>query len=257
MLEVTLSLANNTALDLTPYVRGLRAQQGIQSSVSGMAWIGVCYLRLDNSARHFTPGNVSSPYYGLIVPNQPLSVKINGTTVFTGRLRRLTAESGLYGERSATLECEDLLSALQATKIALPLQEHIRADELIRLVTARAFRTQTCIRPLHHSPSATIAENDTVTIDDVTYRFKETPVQANDVKRLTTPTTPVWELRYKQLEYLMAAINGGQGEGEKYFAGAQRPRSFVADWGAGGGVTGWIRARNPVRYYRLAETSGT
>jgi hypothetical protein len=256
MFEVTLTLANNAPLNLTPFLKRLYVRIGIHTPMEGMAAPGVCYLHLDNSDRRFTPNNTASPHYGLIVPNKSVEVKIDGVTVFVGRMRRLTLSSGQYAEREATMECEDLLSTLQATNIALPLQEDVRADQLIRVITARAFRQTLHSRPLQYLGTAQIAEDDTVTVDGVTYRFKETPVQPNDVKRLTTATTNPAQLRYLQLDYLMSAINGGQGEGEKYFAGTKQPKSFIAEW-YNRGTTGWIRDRNPVRYYRLAETTGT
>ncbi|MDW8300609.1 MAG: hypothetical protein RML95_14860, partial [Anaerolineae bacterium] len=219
MFEVTLTLANSAPLDLTPYLKQLYIRLGIHTPIAGTATAGTCYLRLDNSDRRFTPNNASSPYYGLLLPSRRVQVKIDGVTVFVGRLRRITLSSGMYAEREAYFECEDLLSTLQATNISLPLQEKRRADQLIRVILARAFRTATAegfLRYKMNNPPA-VAENDTVTINDVTYRFRATPVQANDVRRESGAN------RAEQIENLLAAINGGQGEGTRYFTGTKQP----------------------------------
>ncbi|MFQ3536757.1 MAG: hypothetical protein SNJ58_12865 [Aggregatilineales bacterium] len=257
MFEVTLSLADDSPLDLTPYVTQLSVQLGVFAPIGGMASVGVCRITLDNSDRRFTPNNVASPYWHAeqgwqLTPNRRVEVKVDGVRLFVGRLRRISIESGLFGNRHAHFECEDQLGALQAAKLTLPLQENKRADALIHLILARAFRTGVARGLVGYKAfSATqVAENDTVTIDGVTYRFKEAPSQINDVKR-TVPTD-----RFGQMENLMAAINGAQGEGTKYYPGTQRPPNVIAAM-SDAALTVWLRSWNPVRYYRLDEGVGS
>lgn len=62
------------------------------------------------------------------------------------------------------------------------------------------------------SDNTEVTDGDTVTVNDQVYRFKDTPAQANDVKRDgTTADTTLANLR--------AAINGTGTPGTEYFAG--------------------------------------
>jgi hypothetical protein len=252
MYTVTIQLADSTTLDLTPYVRRLQIRLGIQDVRQGMASPSVCRAQLDNQDRRFTPNNTTSPYYGLLQPNRPAEVRFDSTLIFVGFVRRVSVESGQYGERTATLEIEDLLSALQAVNVSVPLQEGKRADQLIRVLTARAFRTGVARGEVGYklNDATQIAENDTVTIEGVTYRFKATPVQINDVKRVDPSD------RIGQLKNLKAAINGETGEGDKYFTGTKRPTSVVAEWRTST-LSVYLQTYDPLRYYRFDETSGT
>jgi hypothetical protein len=251
MYTVTIQLADSTTLDLTPYVRRLQIRLGIQDVRQGMASPSVCRAQLDNQDRRFTPNNTTSPYYGLLQPNRRAEVRFDDALIFVGFVRRVSIESGQYGERAATLEIEDLLSRLQAVNVAVPLQENKRADELIRILVARAFRTGTARGSIGYklSDATQVAENDTVTIEGVTYRFKATPAQINDVKRVDPSD------RIGQLKNLKAAINGEAGEGDKYFTGTKRPTSVVAEWRTST-LSVYLQARNPLRYHRFDETSG-
>lgn len=251
MVAITLHLADSTTLDLTPYVRQLYITLGIHDSRQGMAAPGSCRIQLDNQDRRFTPNNADSPYYGLLQPNRRVEVRYDSALIFTGFLRRLTIESGAFGNRTATLEAEDLISALQAVNVAIPLQEDKRADELIRVIVARAFRTGVARGEVGYKLNNTtqVAENDTVTIDGVTYRFKATPVQANDVKR-TDPAD-----RIGQMKALKAAINGEAGEGDLYYAGTKRPPNVVAEI-RDSTLSVFLQKWNPLRYHRFDETSG-
>ena len=72
------------------------------------------------------------------------------------------------------------------------------------------------------SNNTEVADGDTVTIDTVTYRFKNTPAQAYDVKRngTTADTT---------LANLIKAINAsGVGDGSDYFAGTLKHPTVFA-----------------------------
>lgn len=240
------------AVDLTPYVKAFDVRVGIEDPFGLVANIGTCNLTLTNTDRRFSPAYTGSPLYGQLLPNRAVTVAIDGKTVFVGRLREVDISSGRYGVREAYLECEDLLSTLQATNIALPIQENKRADELIHLIAARAFRTGVARGSIAYKLSdvTQVSENDTVTINGVTYRFKATPVQVNDVLR-AAPND-----RTGQMDFLCAAINGGQGEGLKYFTGTQRPPGVTAQIKPST-LVNYLLARNPLRYYRFDEGSGT
>ncbi len=252
MFQITLDGAELSPLDLTPFLKKLHIKIGIQDAWRQVAAPSLCRLTLHNEDRRFSPAYTGSPYFGLLLPNRRVTVTIDGETVFVGVLREVMVSSGRLGDREAYFECEDLLSTLQATNIALPIQENKRADELIHLIIARAQRTGVARGSIAYklNDATQVAENDTVTINGVTYRFKENPVQPNDVLR-AAPND-----RTGQMDFLCAAINGGQGEGLKYFAGTQRPPNVTASIKPST-LVNYILARNPVRYYRFDEGSGT
>ncbi len=250
--DVTLTTPTGD-LDLTPYVKAVSIRAGIEDPFSLVANVGTCNITLDNADRRFSPAYTSSPWHNQVLPNRTVTVALDGKTVFVGRIRELDIASGRYaGTLEAYLDCEDLLSTLQATNIALPIQENKRADQLIHLLTARAFRTATARGSIAYKLSDTtqVAENETVTVNGVTYRFKATPAQVNDVLRAAAND------RTGQMDFLCAAINGAQGEGLKYFTGTQRPPGVTASI-KGSTLVNYIQARNPVRYYRLDEGAGT
>jgi hypothetical protein len=252
MFQITLDGAELSPLDLTPFLKKLHIRIGIQDAWRQVAAPSLCRLTLHNEDRRFSPAYSGSPYFGLLLPNRRVTVSIDGETVFVGVLREVTVSSGRLADREAYFACEDLLSTLQATNIALPIQENKRADELIHLIAARAFRTGVARGSIAYKLSdvTQVSENDTVTINGVTYRFKATPAQANDVLR-AAPND-----RTGQMDFLCAAINGGQGEGLKYFAGTQRPPGVTALIKPST-LVNYLLARNPVRYYRFDEGSGT
>ncbi len=253
MVHITLSGADLPTLDLTPYLKAFRIQIGIHDPHGQVAAPSTCSITLNNADRRFSPAYTASPWHNQLLPNRTVTVAVDNKTVFVGRVRELDIASGRYaGTLEAYLECEDLLSTLQATNIALPIQENKRADELIQLITARAFRTNVARGSIGYKLSdvTQVSEDDTVTINGVTYRFKATPVQPNDVLR-AAPND-----RTGQMDFLCAAINGAQGEGLKYFAGTQRPPNVTASI-KGSTLVNYILARNPVRYYRFDEGSGT
>lgn len=252
MFQVTLGGADLPPLDLTPFLKKLHIKIGIHDAWRQVATPSLCRLTLHNEDRRFSPAYAGSPYFGQLLPNRPVTVAIDGKTVFVGRLRAVDISSGKYGVREAYMECEDLLSTLQATNIALPIQENKRADALVRLITARAFRTATARGSIGYKLNdvTQVSEDDTVTINGVTYRFKETITQANDVLR-AAPND-----RTGQMDFLCAAINGGQGEGLKYFTGTQRPPGVTALIKPST-LVNYIQTFTPLRYYRFDEGSGT
>lgn len=66
-----------------------------------------------------------------------------------------------------------------------------------------------------------VADADTVIIGAVTYRFKTTPAQANDVKRGTSEANTIANLT--------KAVNGtGVGDGTDYYAGTAQVPALIA-----------------------------
>jgi hypothetical protein len=71
----------------------------------------------------------------------------------------------------------------------------------------------------------------TIVVNNVTYRLKTTPAQANDVKIITSSDVT--------MDNLVKAINGtGLGDGTDYFAGTAKPTNVTAGARTGTGATG-------------------
>lgn len=238
--------------DITEYVKSFDISIGIQDPMALVANVGNCSLLVDNSQRVFTPSNTASPLFGKIVPNTKVECFADTHRIFLGYVRKVVPQSGKYGTREAVLECEDRLSLLQSSSLTMPIQENIQSSELVKKVLARASNTAVAKGSIGYKLNdvTQVSENDTVTINGTTYRFKETPVQANDVLR-AAPND-----RVGQLDFLAAAINGGQGAGQKYFSGSTQPKDVVAVIQLNT-MTQYLRSYNPLRYYRFDEGSGT
>jgi hypothetical protein len=70
------------------------------------------------------------------------------------------------------------------------------------------------------SDNTEVVDGDTVTVNNVTYRFKDTMAQANDVKRSGVVDTT--------LANLVAAVNQSGTPGTEYFAGTVAPTDVTA-----------------------------
>lgn len=238
--------------DITEYVKSFDISVGIQDPMALVANVGNCSLLVDNSLRVFTPSNTASPLFGKILPNTKVECFADTHRVFLGYVRKVVPQSGKYGTREAVLECEDRLSLLQSSNLTMPIQEDILSSELVKKILARAFRTAVARGSIGYKLNdvTQVSENDTVTINGVTYRFKETITQANDVLR-AAPND-----RTGQMDFLCAAINGGQGAGLKYHVETRRPYGVTA-FIKPSTLVNYILSFNPLRYYRFDEGSGT
>lgn len=77
-----------------------------------------------------------------------------------------------------------------------------------------------------------VSDNDTVTINNVTYRFKTTIAQANDVD--------IGADSNDSLDQLVQAINGTGVSGTDYFAGTARPTNVTAAARSGTGASATV-----------------
>lgn len=96
------------------------------------------------------------------------------------------------------------------------------------------------------SDNTDVADGDTVTIGSVTYRFKDTMAQINDVKRhgTTADTT---------LANLVAAINGSGTPGTEYFTGTVQNPDFSSSTVSAHAITVTARVKG-VAANSLAKT---
>lgn len=254
-------------VDITQYVKNIEINVGCADSDSRVGAVGTISLTVNNSSKIFSPSNTLSAFYNNILsktiivflspPVPLLGLPPPPVTVFSGKVQSVQAESGAFGDasREATIEASDFMFDLQSSTIALPIQYDKTADEVIQLILARIKRTASATGSYGYVSGLTgfINDGETVTVNDVTYRWKSTLAQANDVK---LESDAYGQKRNHCLENLAAAINGAQGEGTRYFALSSRPTGVTASINTNNYYR-IVMANNPTRYYRMNETAGS
>ena len=140
-IEVDTDGDGSYATDLTAYVQEAVWGLGMAEPWAPVAAVGSARVVLVNTDKRFSPENTGSPYYdattGMTALRPRRRVRITAdagsgaVTMWTGMIRALEPTPGVYGERTATLVCEDFMAYLKAERVSIPLQEDIRADEII------------------------------------------------------------------------------------------------------------------------------
>lgn len=235
--------------NITEYVKDWSVTLGVQDPRARVADVGTLTLTVDNQTKLFSPAYSSGALYGKLLPGKPVRVQVtDGVTTWTafrGITRAFRPTSGAYGERTATIECADLMQVLQDQTISLPLQEDKGMGYLLKLISASTWRTARATGTLTFSGLP--ADGDTFTINGTAYRWKTAIAQANDVLIGATIEDCV--------DNAVAAVNGGAGSGTAYYAGTTRPANVVAE--PQPTYYRQVMADGPVRYYRLGEAAGT
>lgn len=143
--------ANGIYVDETAYLREARARLGMPESGSPgdalpaapAAAPGWCAVTLDNSTRRFSPENGAGPLYGKLAPLRRARLIANDGSIphpiFTGWIDSIAPTAGLNGERLVTITLIDGIGRLAANRIGLPLQQAVRADQVISLALAATY----------------------------------------------------------------------------------------------------------------------
>ncbi len=211
--------------DITAYVTSLSGIAGMEDDLKHVASVGMCTIYLRNVDRRFSPENSAGPLYGKLLPLRPLKIEVtDGTTtwpLFRGRIRELRAQSGATGPREAVIEAEDLLAALRDYDLSMPLLEDVTADDLLERIGSSAFATARATGYIAFNGNP--ANNDTVTVDGITYTFKSaltTPAVANEVL--------IGADAEETGANLIAAMMGEEGAGTTYSTGTERCERVTA-----------------------------
>ena len=121
--------------DVTNRVISAKWSLGFDEVYADVADNTLLRLTLDNTDRLFSPENISSPFFGKLVPQRPLRIQSNdGTTTRThwvGWIDSIQPVVGRYGQRTVELVAVGAMQFLKATETALPLQRDKRTDEVI------------------------------------------------------------------------------------------------------------------------------
>lgn len=237
--------------DVTAYFKSASIASGLEHIFdSRVANTGTMAITLHNGDRRFSPANTSSPYtsYGWIRLPVRLRVKQGVTTytVFRGFTRAFVPVSGTWTSQECAVECEDYLGILASHEVRLPLQRDQRTDQLVRHIVNDALQAPVATGLFTFTGNP--ANNDTITVDGVTYTFKTalTPA-ANEVL--------IGATLYATIDNAIAAASGADGSGTLYGANTTRPRNVTLE--PSQSYYELSRRAAPLRWYRLGETVGT
>jgi hypothetical protein len=209
-----------TAGDIVDEVLSMSVSIGATGGGQRVASVGSLLVTFDNSSRKFSPKYTSGPHYSsdwIGLPVQIIANDGSAITVYTGKTVVWNPNSNRYGDRQATVLCEDKMAEYQRTvDLGLILRKEQSADELLKQIGAAVFRTVAATETLTFTSNAN--DGDTATIDllemgaDVVYTFKTTPAAAYDVQIGATSTATA--ANFAQ------AVNGDPaGIGSAYYTG--------------------------------------
>jgi hypothetical protein len=88
-------------------------------------------ITVNNIDRVFSPENTAGAYYGKLIPNRPIRVKAGGVVQWTGLVLDYRPAPLLYAERTTTLVCGSVKSALDKRSAAYKIFEDKRIDQIL------------------------------------------------------------------------------------------------------------------------------
>jgi hypothetical protein len=222
--------------DISAYVHTISTQSGLLDNLlqSRIGQVGQCSLLLNNTDRVFTPLNTDSPYFGKMIPNRQIRIRISEDTTFydvwRGYIWSFEPESG--GNDAAgpidgftcTVLCKNEMAHIQDEGIVMPLQDDIRSDTLVRHVVNYALEAPNATRLIELDSNP--ANNDTLVLydeDNTAYTFTfKTALSGDNQVLIGADLTAT-------LTNLKDAINKGEGAGTRYSSNITMPRIITAD----------------------------
>lgn len=203
-------------------------QKGISDPMGVIADVGKMTLMLDNRDRRFSPEYTSSPIYGKMLPGKPILVTATEGattwTVFYGYVDDFTPTTGRYKERACKVTASDLMAKLQKPKVALPLQQNITSDQLIKHVLNTVLRAAVATDTITIAVG-NVANNDFIQVvgSQGTYKltYKTTLSGGADEILIGASNTAT-------ASNTAAAINRGAGAGTTYASNMTQQTEFTA-----------------------------
>lgn len=210
--------------DISAYVIEIPTIEiGLVSERERVAAGGQAVIVVNNEDRRFSPEYSAGPYYDRLLPGRPVRIQatddVDTWTLFSGVVRDIIPVAGVLGGKRALIYCHDRISQLQSAYVRLPVQRDKTADYLLKMIGSEAYRTAraTGVISFIDNPS----DGATVSVNDVTYTFKDT----------LTPTANeilIGDDQTATAENLKAALNGEEGSGTTYAAGTTRCKAARA-----------------------------
>jgi hypothetical protein len=226
--------------DITYWVRSLSYRAKIDGQVAS---VGVANITLDNREGDFRPESVGSRFGPRMKPRLPVRILDDGKPLWTGYTASWEMDNAKYrGKKACLLVCKDFMDVLQTHVVSFPIQENQRSDQLIRHIINDALYAPAASQTFAFKTQP--AEWDYIVIDGKIFQFKN-----------TFTSNPWTEVKiganlYDTIDNLLAAYNGGPGDGTLYRHYSRPDTQSMAPMPS---FFSTARRANPVRWYRLGE----
>jgi hypothetical protein len=228
-LEFNWSGDGSTWVDESKYLIGCDLETGFRQIAEPVlpfvAEPGICHILLNNVSQRFSPDYSAGPLFGLLLPRRVVRVLatdgVSTWPLFRGQIHRIQPEMGKLGNRQSLVIAHDMLAILANQRISLPLQQGKRSDELVRAIVNEALDAPAASGSF--ALSGNPANNDTVSVNGVTYTFKTA----------LTPTPGevlIGARRQDTAANLVAAMTGGPGAGTLYASATSRAPGVLVDY---------------------------
>ncbi len=193
---------------------------------------GVLKLTLENSTKRYSPDYASGALYGNLLIGRKARVRAtNGVTTWTvwyGKIVDIVPDTGSMGLRRTLIECEDLIGELARQKVAMPLAQNLRANEIVKMAVNYALGAPfaTATATFSGQPTAggyitfDVLKGAHTTSNALTFTFRAAVSAAGDVLIGATLAAT--------LAALVAAVNGELGAGTLYGTGTEHLIEIVA-----------------------------
>jgi hypothetical protein len=233
---------DGTWTDETSRTRRCQIRNGFEQPGDAVAATGRCTLMMDNTDQRFSPGYVSSPLYGNLLPRRQVRVSasdgVSTWTLFRGFIDAIQPDAGRWGGGECVIECVDAVALLAQQRIGVVHEDTKAVDDAVSAVVAAAYTP----------PAASYSDNgDTLTHYGRSWQPEE-----------TTCLAALREIAEAVYGRFYVARDGTA----TYLSRDDRQNSSLPASVLIGDIEYWqrvkeMRAASLVAYWRLNESTGT
>jgi hypothetical protein len=134
---------DGTWTDETSRTRRVQIKSGFDLPGRAVAAIGRCVLTMDNGDQRFSPGYVSSPLYGDLLPRRHVRVSasdgVTAWVLFRGFVDEIAPDAGEWGRGECVITCVDGIALLDQQRIGVAHEDSKAVDEAVSAVVANAY----------------------------------------------------------------------------------------------------------------------
>jgi len=122
--------AAGTWTDESAYVVRVQAWVGFRFG-DQVADAGRAEVVLDNAGRRFSPGNSSSPLYGLLLPRKRCRLKSGSTVVWSGFIERIEPSAGEWGADTCLMVAVDGAGLLGQPRVSAAYEDALSVPDAV------------------------------------------------------------------------------------------------------------------------------
>ncbi len=130
---------NGTWTDETSRTRRVQIKSGFDEAGRAVAAVGRCILTMDNGDQRFSPGYVSSPLYGDLLPRRQVRIKADTWTVFRGFVDTIQPDAGEWSAGECLITCVDGIALLKQQRVSVVHEASKAVDDAVSAVVASAY----------------------------------------------------------------------------------------------------------------------